>query len=351
MVTKKRPPRSPQIGDRDPAVTMAADGPVELYRPGEHPDRIVELQSKAAQMATAARAPATLTAYRSDFADFSQWCRHLQLVSLPASPATVATYLTDLAQPSDDRAPLAVSTIERRIAAISVAHQLANETNPCRDPIVAETMKGIRRLLGTAPTQKKAITLADIRAAVTRTGDRPIDIRDRLVLLLGFASGMRRSELAGLQTGDVASAPEGLLIHLRRSKTDQEARGRRVEIVYGNDETTCPVTAYRAWQRTSPHTDGPVLRRIDRHGNIGAAGLTPQAVAIIVKRHMNALGHNVNDFAGHSLRRGNITTASRNGAPEHTIMRTTGQKSLATMRGYIEDAELFTDPASGYLGL
>jgi site-specific recombinase XerD len=351
MTTRKRPPRSPQIDDRRPIVTKGTDGSVELHRTVEHPDRYLELQSKAAQMATAARTPSTLTAYRSDFGDFTEWCRHLQLVALPATPATVATYLTDLAQPSDDRAPLAVSTIERRVAAISVAHQLVHESNPCRDPIVAETMKGIRRLLGTAPVQKQAVTPADIRAAVTRTGDRPIDVRDRLILLLGFASGMRRSELANLQTSDIVSAPEGLLIQLRRSKTDQEGRGRRVEIVYGNDETTCPVTAYRRWQRTSPHANGPVLRRVDRHGNIGAAGLTPQAVAIVVKRHMSALGHNINDFAGHSLRRGNITTASRNGASEHTIMRTTGQKSLATMRGYIEDAELFTDPASGYLGL
>jgi site-specific recombinase XerD len=305
-----------------------------------------------APMADAGRAPATLAAYRSDLLDFTEWCRHLHLVALPASPATVATYLTELAQPSGDRArPLAASTIQRRAAAISVAHQLAHGPNPCRDPIVAETMKSIRRRLGTAPVQKQAITLADIRAAVTRTGDRPIDIRDRLILLLGFASGMRRSELANLHTSDVVSAPDGLLIDLPRSNTDQQAQGRRVEIVYGKNETTCPVTAYRTWQRTSPYADGPVLRRVDRHGNIGVSGLAPQAVAIIVKRHMSALGHDMNDFAGHSLRRGNITTAIRNGASEHTIMRTTGQKSLATMRGIIKDVELFADPSSGYLGL
>lgn len=127
-------------------------------------------------------------------------------------------------------------------------------------------------------------------------------------------------------------------------------RGRRLEIVYGTTPATCPVRAFRAWTHAARLTDGPVLRRVDRHGHL-LGPLSAQGVAIVVKRHMSRLGHPIADFAGHSLRRGHATTASRNGASERTSMATTGHTSIETLRGYIDDAELFTDPASAYLGL
>lgn len=105
-----------------------------------------------------------------------------------------------------------------------------------------------------APEQKRAVTTADIAAAVAQLDDTAlIDVRDRAILLLGYAGGMRRSELAGLTVTDMTSAPEGLLIQLRRSKTDPEGRGRRIEIVYGSDPATCPVRAYRAWTQAARH--------------------------------------------------------------------------------------------------
>ena len=102
-----------------------------------------------------------------------------------------------------------------------------------------------------------------------------------------------------------------------------------------------------------------MFRTVDRHGRLGVdhhgrpvgQRLSPQGVALVVKRHMAALGYRSIDFAGHSLRRGHATTASRNGASERTIMRTTGHTSTATLRGYVEEGELFKDPASGYLQL
>jgi len=269
----------------------------------------------------------------------------------PASPESVAGYLSELGFPPDDREPATVSTLSRRLSAISQAHSLAGLGNPCSDPLVRETMRGLRRSLGVAPRhQKRAVTTAEIRTAVTELGESLIELRDRVVLLVGFAGGMRRSELAGLCVGDVEDATEGLLIHLRRSKTDQEGRGRRVEVVYGTDPVTCPVRAYRAWIEAARLDEGPVLHRVDRHGNI-LGPLSPQGVAIIVKRHMGRLGLPASDFAGHSLRRGHATTASRNGASERTIMATTGHTSVETLRGYIDDAQLFSDPASSYLGL
>ncbi|MGH9156785.1 MAG: tyrosine-type recombinase/integrase, partial [Acidimicrobiales bacterium] len=114
---------------------------------------------------------------------------------------------------------------------------------------------------------------------------------------------------------------------------------------------TCPVRAWRGWVAAAGVAEGPVLRPVDRHGRLGAQRLSAQAVGMVVKRHMARLGYRSADFAGHSLRRGHATTASRNGASERTIMRTTGHTSTATLRGYVEDGELFVDPASRYLEL
>jgi len=148
----------------------------------------------------------------------------------------------------------------------------------------------------------------------------------------------------------VEEVPEGLLVRLVRSKADQEAAGRRVEIVYGTDAATCPVRAYRAWLGVSGITEGPILRRVGKGGRL-LGPLSAQGVAMVVKAHMARLGYAASDFAGHSLRRGHATTAARNQASETTIMRTTGHTSTATVRGYIETGELFSDPSSSYLGL
>jgi site-specific recombinase XerD len=313
--------------------------------------RLVDLEAKVARAVRRSRAEATLRAYRADWADFTTWCATLGLDPLPASPATVAAYVAELADPPDDRAPRAVSTITRRLAAIAEGHKVAGHDNPTADPLVRETMKGVRRSLGVAPRQKRGITTADMRVAVTGLGDRLIDHRDRLLLLLGFAGGFRRSELVALDVADITDHPQGLLLRIRRSKTDQEAAGRTIEIAYGTDPATCPVRAWRTWAHHAGITDGPALRAVDRHGNLSDRPLTGHAVALIIKRHMARLGYNIDDFAGHSLRRGMATTAARNGAAERTIMRTTGHTATATLRSYIEAAEVFTDPASAYLEL
>jgi len=227
-----------------------------------------------------------------------------------------------------------------------------------REPVAATVTRalalGARRY---RPARDKAgfnilaRSLADaVKAAVAGLPPGLAGHRDRLLLTLGFAGGFRRSELAGITVADVEQVAEGLLVHLERSKTDQEGKGRRVEIVYGTDAATCPVRAWRTWLAASGIVTGPVFRRVDRHDRL-LGPLSPQGVALVVKRHMGRLGHTTGDFAGHSLRRGHATTAARNGASERTIMRTTGHTSTQTVRGYIEDGELFSDPASKYLGL
>jgi len=318
---------------------------------GPSPARLADLEARIAKAVAKGRSAATIRAYASDWSNFATWCETIGLEALPAAPATVAGYVAELAFPPDDRSPMAVSTITRRLAAIGQVHGLAHHRNPATDTLVREAMRGIRRVLGVAPRhQKTGVTTGDVKAAVAPLGIGLTDTRDRLVLLLGFAGAMRRSELAAITPGDVEEVPEGLLVRLPRSKTDQEGAGRRVEVVYGTDSVTCPVRAYRAWLALTRITEGPILRRVDRHGRL-LGPLSAQGVAIVVKAHMSRLGHPTSDFAGHSLRRGHATTASRAGASEATIMRTTGHTSTVTLRGYVEEAKLFSDPASSYLGL
>lgn len=155
--------------------------------------------------------------------------------------------------------------------------------------------------------------------------DRLIDVRDRALLLTGFATAMRRSELVALEVTDVENHAEGLLVHRRRSKTDQEGSGHRIEVPYGEHMDTCPVwAAYRTWIDEAGIDeagidDGPVFRAVNRHGTVSPAGLNDRTVARIVKKHADRIGRDPADFAGHSLRRGFSTEASRNGAPERTI--------------------------------
>jgi site-specific recombinase XerD len=335
-------------GDEDPRVI------VELARTATlSPERAAELEAKLARAVAATRAPATLRAYRADWADFTIWCRTLGVAPLPAAPEVLAAYLSELAQPGDDRPPAAVATIERRLSAVTQAHRVAGLASPRSHPLVAETLRGVRRLLGVAPKGRKAGALtADLQAAVAAIDLATLSgLRDRALLLLGFAGGMRRSELVGLDVDDLEAAPEGYVIRLRSSKTDQEAAGRAIPIVYGTDPGCCPVRAVRAWTTAAGINAGPLFRPVNRHGTVLPRRLSAQSVALIVKAHMGRLGHLPTDFAGHSLRRGHATSAARGGAPERTIMATTGHRSTRTVRTYIEEGQLFDDPSGRYLGL
>ena len=339
--------------DNETMVSQVVYAQLVEARHGADLQRLEHLESKIAEALRASRSEATLKAYASDWADFTLWCETNHLESMPSTPATVAAYLTELADPSDDRPPRAVSTIQRRRAAISEAHKLAGRSNPALHPLVKQVMKGIRRQLGVAPRNRKAgLSTADVRAIVTGLDeDHLIDVRDKAILLLGFATALRRSSLAALTVSDIEDHPEGLLVHLRKSKTDQEGKGRRIEVAYGAHLDTCPVRSLRTWLATADIADGPIFRQIDRHGNIGTTPLAGNSIARTIKRHAQRIGKDPADYAGHSTRRGFSTEASRNGASDRTIAATTGHTTTSGLQPYIEEAETFTNPASRYLGL
>jgi integrase len=145
-----------------------------------------------------------------------------------------------------------------------------------------------------------------------------------VLLLLGFAGALRRSELVGLDVDNVCEGADGLTVRLRRSKTDQEGAGRTVGIPYGSNPITCPVRAWRAWLEVSGITEGAALRPVDRHGHIGASRLSAPAVALVLKRHAARAGLDPAEFAGHSLRAGLATSAAAAGVPERVIAEQNG---------------------------
>jgi len=298
------------------------------------------------EYANASRSPATRRAYAHDWQDFITWCEAHAVDHLPAAPATAAAYIADLAKQRRT-----VSTITRRLTAISQAHQLAGHPTPTYDERVRTVLKGIKRKLGTAQQGKAPATIEVVRILLQQLGHGILGTRDRALILLGFAGGFRRSELVSFNVADVSINELGMVLTLRRSKTDQEAGGRKIAIPYGRIAATCPVRALETWLKDASITAGPIFRPIDRHGNVKAQRLTAQSVALVIKRYAAAAGLKVTDFSGHSLRAGFATTAAAVGVAEGNIMRQTGHKSIATVRKYIREGELFRDNPAGQLGL
>ncbi|MEF2559286.1 site-specific integrase, partial [Aurantimonas sp. C2-5-R2] len=169
--------------------------------------------------------------------------------------------------------------------------------------------------------------------------DRPKDIRDRALLLIGFAGGFRRSELVGLDVADVETVRQGLVITLRRSKTDQTGAGRKIGIPHGRTRW-CPVAALEVWLSTFGIEAGPILRGINRHGRVGDQRLSGEAVSIIVKKRLAAAGFDPEGYSGHSLRAGFATSAAQAGASSWKIRQQTGHASDAMLSRYIRDGEL-----------
>ena len=317
----------------------------ELVSPELPALRLLEDQAEA--FVRAAKAPSTLRAYRSDWDHFSGWCRQHTLCPLPATPETIALYLTALA------ATHRPATMTRRLTAISKAHAIAGHPSPAtmQQPAVSETLKGIRRTVGTAQTTKAPLLTADVRRMVEALPNTLAGRRDRALLLLGFAGGFRRSELAALDVGDVLPTDDGLVVKLRRSKTDPEGKGREVGIPYGSTPSTCPVRALMTWKTAAGISEGTLFRGIDRHGNVGAVRLHKDSVGLVVKRAAEAAGLDPAKYAGHSLRAGLATQAYLNGAGELAIMRQTGHRSLQMVRRYIRDGSLFRENPAAKLGL
>lgn len=330
----------PRLFQDDPEVLPAI---VEAEGGGEVAE-LADLDERARDYARSSKAANTLRAYESDLRHFGTWCEAKDLPPFPATAKTVAYYLTDHA------GVLAMSTLRRRLAAISVAHKAGRYANPTTDPVVRVVWDGILRRHGKAPEAKQAAVTDVVAALVKPFGERLIDVRDRAVLLIGFAGAFRRSELSAFDAADIVEMGEGLRVTVGRSKTDQQAEGSTIGITYGSKPPTCPVRAWRTWLERSGIDEGPAFRRLS-HGRVTPERIAGDGIARMVKRRAKAAGYAPELFSGHSLRSGFATTAARKGVAEHLIMRQGRWKTTLAMRGYIQEGALFIDNPSAELGL
>lgn len=306
---------------------------------------IEELLEEVARYERKALPENTRRAYRNDWRDFRTWCERRQQMALPARPETVALYLTARAKTHK------VSSLSRRLTVIGKIHGAAGKSNPVKDDRVRRLWQGILRDKGEAPSRKSPALIGDLRKMLKALPSGLSGIRDRALLLFGFAGAMRRSELVALNLGDLQLTDDGFVATLRRSKTDQTGKGRRIGIPFGEHEETCPVKAMLAWIEQSGIERGALFRKVNRHGQLEGPRLTDKSVALIVKRALKAAGINPANFSGHSLRAGLATAAAIAGVDERAIQEQTGHKSLKVLRTYIREGSLFRNNAARKVGL
>jgi len=262
--------------------------------------------------------------------------------SIPATQVQVARYLAALAE------ELSPVTLQRRAVAIGKAHVAQGCADPTKGEHVRATLRGIRRLHGRPQRQATPLLREDLLAVVDALPDSLMGVRNRALLLLGFAGGFRRSELVGLDVADVAFVSDGLLVMLRRSKTDQEGVGRKVGIPYGRTRA-CPVKALRAWLDRTGVESGPIFRPVSKGGRVGSQGLSDQSVNLVLRKCAARAGLSCERLSGHSLRAGLVTSAAKAGVSSWKIRQQTGHRSDAMLQRYIRDADIFVENAAGAL--
>jgi integrase len=335
----------------------------------ERPDTsvvIARLRVKALEYAADALAESTWRVYKTDWVLFTKWCReHGRPVFPDGQDAaaifieTITLYVTWLAELG--RKP---STIEKKLSSISVAYGtagvLAHKQLVWAQPVrsVVHGLKRRRALDGEVTSKKKALRIAGLKKLSDSLGGRPVDVRDRAILLIMFAGAFRRSEIEGLELRDFTIVDEGLEIHLRRSKKDQTGKGLTKGIPFGSNLATCPVRAWQAWLRLYGRSEGPAFPAMNRYGDIkdgpnGPRAINGRAVAEMIQRRAAAakLDGKPEDWGGHSPRRGFATEAYANDAQEREIMKQGGWTSTAVMRGYAEDGGVWKHNAAMKLGL
>ncbi len=277
------------------------------------------------------KAKNTLRAYQSDFKDFSSFCIKNGFPSVPTQPKIIALYITHLSKTSK------FSTLKRRIASISVIHKIKGHYLDTKHPIIMENLHGIKRTLGSRQNTKKPILINDLKLIIKAISQDKgkFKLRDKALILIGFAGGFRRSELVNFEYDDVEFVPEGVKILIKRSKTDQSGEGSIKAIPYFENQEFCPVISLKNYIKNK--------FEISNKGRI--FNISDKSVALIIKKYASISGLDSNKYGGHSLRSGFATTAAEFGAEERNIMAMTGHKTTQMVRRYIHDANLFKNNA------
>lgn len=291
-----------------------------------------EIDPVLQQYLLSGRADNTRRAYACDLKHFAAWGG-----TIPATPEQVAQYLAAHAQTHKS------TTLLRRTAAIAWAHAELNVATPTASALVKGVLHGIQRRHGTPARQVKPISLVELKVLLrtpSASAKTLAGLRNRALLLIGFAGAFRRSELASLTLASLQFTARGVLIHLERSKTDQVGRGRSIAIPVATG-ARCPVKTLQRWLSKANIQSGAIFRMIDQHGNLGQSAITPQSVSLLIKRCCTEAGLDAHEFSGHSLRAGLVTAAANAGEASWRIRAHTGHKSDAMLARYIRAADAF----------
>lgn len=286
----------------------------------------------------------TLRAYGSDVAAWTAWAIANKRSPFPALPADVADYLRSLAGKAK------ASTISRRIAAIGWAHRAKGAPFDAKAGVISFALEAIRRTHGAAQEGKAPLGTADIRAIVGRLPDGLAGKRDRAIILLGFASALRRSEIAALDVSDLAFERDGLVITVRRSKGDQHGKGQFVGIRFGRRAATCPVKALQDWLRAAGIGSGALFRPV-RGDMVRPLRMSDRGIYEVIKSACERAGLDASRYGAHSLRSGHVTAALGEGADPLMAQKQLRHKRLDTTLGYDRRRLSLKDSTSGKLGL
>ncbi|MFG1465877.1 site-specific integrase [Xanthobacter sp. DSM 24535] len=333
--------------DDDSAAGAGSTQPIAQAPSPALPAHLTRLTERARDYIDAASSANTRRAYASDWKHFSSWCRRQGLELLPPSPQVVGLYITACASGAAVPCgkPNTVSTIERRLSAIGWNYTQRGTPLDRSDRHIATVLAGIRNTHGAPPRQKEAVLPEDV-IAMLETLDRGSlrGLRDRAMLLLGFAGGLRRSEVVGLDvgrdhtedgTGWIEILDKGLLVTLRGKNG-----WREIEVGRGSSDATCPVVALETWLRLAKIGHGPLFRRVTGRGrDVGPDRLNDREVARLVKRTALAAGvrgdltegEREEKFAGHSLRAGLASSAE---VDERHVQKQLGHASAEMTRRY-----------------
>ena len=291
---------------------------------------IKSLEIETLKNLKSSKANNTLRAYKADFKDFVLFCQKNGLSSMPSDPKILTLYLTHLSKSSK------YSTLKRRLASISVVHRLNGHYLDTKHPVITENLLGIKRVKGTYQKAKKPILINDLKLiikAINEDKNLNNSIKNKALLLIGFAGGFRRSELVAIDLEDIEFVQEGVKIFVKRSKTDQSGEGMTKGIPYFTDSNYCPVESLKKWIKESKIKSGKIFDMSDRN------------VALTIKKYAAIAGLDENKYSGHSLRSGFATTTAEQGAEERSIMAMTGHKTTQMVRRYIKEANLFKNNA------
>jgi integrase len=316
----------------------------------------------ATALARRAKADNTRRAYRAGVRAWCAWCDSHGLPPLPARPEDVAAFLAAqrYVPAGSDAKPLATTTLRLRLTAIAYLHYLAGLPSPTTTAVVTETYAGLHRVAveaGSGPRPKLAATIALLREILAPIPDDLPGLRDKALLLVGFAGAFRRSELARMAVEHLEACEHGLRITVPVSEGDRTRQGVEVGIPYGAS-TLCPVRALARWRQAAAIETGPVFRRIwvppcpkdappDRVPayTVGWQAIDPGSIARIIKARGAAAGFDRASLGGHSLKRGALNTAKDLRVHPARLKQLGRHKSYASLAAYIEEGDLFADNA------